>query len=575
MFPVAALYRVSTQRQVKKHLDGEETLPMQRQAIRRFIESRPGWHIVPECEYAEEGVSAWTNSSEERDVLQQILKDARAGLFKVLVIFKYDRLSRISLEYPLLLSQLRRMGVAVWSVADDGSGRELKIDGQADKLLRFIEGWQAETESYNTSIRVKEKMRQLAEKGLWTGGKVPYGFSLRNGGRTKTGNPLSLEKNPKEADWIKEMFYLYLECDIGTTRIAEIFNDKGYRLRNGKLWRDSDIRRVMKNPIVAGRPAYGRTYNNHLTNRQNHRPFGSPEIILAPEIIPEYAIIPWDDWCRAMEKMHSYNKKEPDGSVRYSKAFTGPLLLTGLLRCGHCGGSIAAGHSLPKHTWQDGKIVQYRYPRYRCQTKYTRGKSYCDGQGSYSARRLDEAVLSVVKQRLVGLQTAEIIREVRFRIEQNLWSRSSRRQLSAKRYEKAERLYQEWTKRLNQFLLNSEKSMYSEEFIAERIKEAEVELNNARTEHARLEKESEDINRQLADFDDFIRRAPDWWQHFLAAPREKQKNLLRQVIKKVVVWKNEIEIHWRIDLNALVGSEGAVEWKDNLAWSRGKRKANL
>lgn len=568
MIPVAALLRVSTLRQAKKRAEDEETLPMQRQAIRCFVNSRPGWYIVPECEYVEEGVSAWSNSIEERDVLQRILKDARAGLFKILVIFKYDRLSRVSLEYPLLLSQLRRMGVTVWSVADDGTGRELKIDGQMDKLLRFIEGWQAETESYNTSIRVSEKMRQLAEKGLWTGGKTPYGFSLRGGGRVKTGNPLSLEINPEEAAVLKKMFHLYLDDDIGTSRIAETLNEQGYRLRNGKPWRDADVRRVMKNPIVAGRPAYGRTYKNHVTNRQAHRPFDSPEIILAPEIIPEYAIIPWEDWCRAMEKMRSYHKREPDGSVRYSKAFSGPLLLTGFLRCGHCGGAITAGHSMPKHTKKNGEVVQYRYPKYMCQTKLTIGRNFCDGQRSYSAKRLDEAVLELVQKRLSGLQTAEVIKEVRFRIEQSLWSRTSRRQLAVKRCERAERLFQEWTKRLNQYLLNPEKSMYSEEFIAERIREAEAELKEARQERAKLEKENEDISRQLADFDDFIRRAPDWWQHFLAAPREQQKRLLRQIIKKVVVYRNEIEVHWRIDLNALVGSEGAVEWKDSREWTR-------
>lgn len=43
-----------------------------------------------------------------------------------------------------------------------------------DKFVRFLEGWQAETESKNTSLRVSEAMQQLAKQGKWSvGGPRP------------------------------------------------------------------------------------------------------------------------------------------------------------------------------------------------------------------------------------------------------------------------------------------------------------------------------------------------------------------------------------------------------------------
>ncbi|MGB9880400.1 MAG: recombinase family protein, partial [Anaerolineae bacterium] len=61
--PVAALYRVSTLKQVKK--DEEESIPVQAKAVRDYISRYSDWELV--CEYKEEGVSAYKSSKDERD----------------------------------------------------------------------------------------------------------------------------------------------------------------------------------------------------------------------------------------------------------------------------------------------------------------------------------------------------------------------------------------------------------------------------------------------------------------------------------------------------------------------------
>ena len=74
---VAALLRVSTLRQVRNHRDSEETIPMRRAAIRRFVASRPGVGtrarirrrrrvcLVPQQRRAESGIGSvsWSGRS--------------------------------------------------------------------------------------------------------------------------------------------------------------------------------------------------------------------------------------------------------------------------------------------------------------------------------------------------------------------------------------------------------------------------------------------------------------------------------------------------------------------------------
>jgi DNA invertase Pin-like site-specific DNA recombinase len=81
---VAAIYRVSTDKQLKR--EGDDTIPVQRAAVREFVAQRPGWILVRE--YAEEGVSGFKVSAEDRDVLQQAFRDARAGLWQVLTVWQ-------------------------------------------------------------------------------------------------------------------------------------------------------------------------------------------------------------------------------------------------------------------------------------------------------------------------------------------------------------------------------------------------------------------------------------------------------------------------------------------------------
>lgn len=84
---IACLYRVSTTSQVEK-----DDIPMQRIACKEFIEQKNNWKLVKE--YSEKGVSGYKKRAAERDVLQQVKRDAENNIFDVLLVFMFDRLRK-------------------------------------------------------------------------------------------------------------------------------------------------------------------------------------------------------------------------------------------------------------------------------------------------------------------------------------------------------------------------------------------------------------------------------------------------------------------------------------------------
>ena len=160
---VRTLLRVSSKQQLH-----DDDIPMQRAQAKQYIAGRPDW--VFDKEYMEKAVSAYKNSVEEREVLQEILSDARERKFEVLLAYMSDRIGRQE-EYSFYVAALNRLGIEVWTIRDG----QLKTEDHIDKLLNYIRFWQNEGESKKTSMRVRDTQREMVRAGKFTGGKAPYG----------------------------------------------------------------------------------------------------------------------------------------------------------------------------------------------------------------------------------------------------------------------------------------------------------------------------------------------------------------------------------------------------------------
>ena len=92
---VYCLYRVSTMGQVER-----DDIPMQREACREFANAK-GWFISEE--FAEKGISGFKLSSDNRETMQRIKRDAILQKFDILLVYMFDRLGRRDDETPFVV----------------------------------------------------------------------------------------------------------------------------------------------------------------------------------------------------------------------------------------------------------------------------------------------------------------------------------------------------------------------------------------------------------------------------------------------------------------------------------------
>ena len=98
---VRTLLRVSSRQQLH-----DDDIPIQRAEAEQFIAKHPDW--VFDKEYLEKGVSAYHNGVDDREVLQEIMQDAKRGEFEILLAYMSDRIGRQE-EYSFYVAELNRM----------------------------------------------------------------------------------------------------------------------------------------------------------------------------------------------------------------------------------------------------------------------------------------------------------------------------------------------------------------------------------------------------------------------------------------------------------------------------------
>ena len=309
----ATLYRVSSMKQVDIVKDD---IPMQRIACREFAEKQ-GWDVVIEKE--EKGISGFKVSAAKRDAIQELKDEVIKGNFDVLLVFMFDRLGRIDNETPFILEWFTSHGIQVWSVNEG----QQHMDSHTDKLINYIRFWQAAGESEKTSIRVRTRLAQMIEEGMYTGGKLKFGYKLVYNGRlNKKGQPVrDLSVDPDEVDAVRMIFEKMYYEGYGTHQIASMINMTGYKTKSGADFSVNYVLRILRNEIYRGYLVKGNSRPPHL---------------------PELQIVSDEVFFGVQEILKQRSKKDEE-KRRIAMNNKSSVLLSGNIFCGHCGGRLVAG----------------------------------------------------------------------------------------------------------------------------------------------------------------------------------------------------------------------------------------
>lgn len=367
---VRILLRVSSDAQ----LDADGNLSIQKELDMDYIAKHPDWELDKyKPEYFEGSNSGYKNAVEDRDILQEALRDAQNGEYDILVVYKDDRIGRRMWETAMYIMTLKSFGVDVYTVKDGCISPETD-DIMGQMMLAFRYG-NAQKSSSDTGMRVKDTAKKLAAKGKFMGGKAPYGYVLEDSSEvSKHGRLLKkLVINLKEAEAVRYIYDLSLNMEYGSAKIARILNENEiYKQRAPKDdWKGGTITSILTNPIYSGRVAYKRRekIDGH------YRTLESKDWIIASEANEDIRIIEDDTWNKVQEKRalraSKYTKKLENQDVTMISRNDGKLSLIDVIHCGYCKCKMLNGSKY--NYWRiksTGEKRTSQTPIYRCQNAH-------------------------------------------------------------------------------------------------------------------------------------------------------------------------------------------------------------
>jgi site-specific DNA recombinase len=211
----------------------------------------------------------------------------------------------------------------------------------------------AEFERATIIDRVVAGMERKATRGGWVAGSHPYGYTAERDGHAKTG---FLIPDPAKAPLVPLIFDLYVRKRMGSRAIAVWLNQRGHRTSAGRPWSYSAVLTVLRNRAYLGEIFFRGAYH-----QAPHQRLVDPEVFQAAQTLMA--------------------ERGEDLAKRRSNSYD--YLLSGLIRCTHCGkhyvGACARGN---RNT--------YRY--YICFSRQRHGTDTCPSE-RLPADELDHATL--------------------------------------------------------------------------------------------------------------------------------------------------------------------------------------
>jgi len=350
--------RVSTSRQAEKDL----SIPDQRRQLTEFCEHR-GWTII--AEYVEPGASA---TDDKRPEFLRMIDGVASGLLiaDTVLVHSFSRFFRDAYKFEFYRRLLAKHSVEVVSITQELS------DDPMGEMLRQIVNLFDEYQSKENAKHVLRAMKENARQGFWNGSKPPYGYRTIAVGVRADAVKKRLEIEPSEAKIVEEIFALCLQGN-GIRSIADTLNSRGFRHRNGRRFNSSLVHQILTRSTYRGIHHFNKKSAKTKTKKESSE-WVSLEVptIIAPDTF---------DRVQAL-----LNARRPTNTP--PRIVNGPTLLTGLAKCGTCGGGM---------TLRTGKGGRYRY--YTCNARATEGKGSCTGR-NIPMDRLDNLVLTELQEQI-------------------------------------------------------------------------------------------------------------------------------------------------------------------------------
>ena len=311
-------------------LQSEASIEDQVRICHEVISTR-GWReAMVYCDKATSG------SSRFRPAYQQMIADARASAFDVIIAEALDRLSRDQEDVAGLFKTLRFANVALHTIAE-GEITELHVGLKGTMNALFLKDLAAKT---HRGLRGRIENKRSA-------GGISYGYSVARE-LDPRGEPIrGLRKiEPAEA---KIVLRIFDEFNKGASplAIAKRLNQESVPGPNGGPWQGTSIRGharrgtgILRNELYAGRLIWNRQrfVRDPESGKRIARPNPPAEWVI--EDVPELRIVDEALWLTAKSRLDKIAASPVAMAIKASGFWNRKRpkhVLTGLVHCGVCG----------------------------------------------------------------------------------------------------------------------------------------------------------------------------------------------------------------------------------------------
>nr|WP_158595838.1 recombinase family protein [Oleomonas cavernae] len=335
MVRVAIYARYSSDRQTERSIEDQIRICRQRA-------DREGWSVSGT--FADHALSG---ASRQRPELLQMIARAGHGEFDIILAEALDRLSRDQEDTAWIHKGLNFRNIKIVTLSE-GEITELHVGISSTMNAVFLKQLAAKTHRGQLGVVID---------GRVAGGNA-YGYDVvqRDGKIGRAGLPQRGHRaiNVAEAAVIRQIFKDYIDGQ-SPRQIAHRLNAAGLPGPRGGAWTASlllgNAERgigLLRNALYVGRLIWNRQrfIKNPSTGKRQARLNPACEWIVHE--VPQLRIIEDDMWDRAQARLLAQRKvfKQPEGATNRLNPLHRPRhLLSGLVRCGLCNGTMAIGAS--------------------------------------------------------------------------------------------------------------------------------------------------------------------------------------------------------------------------------------
>lgn len=511
MKSVAIYARVSTEEQAEEGYSIQAQLDTLRQYAKqnRYIVSK---------EYKDEGISG--KSIQNRPQLQQLLRDAKQGLFQEVIVWKINRISRNQLDLLTIVDELQKHGVSFRSFTEN-----FETETPMGRFALQMMGSVAELERNTIVDNVKMGMKQRAKQGKWNGGKVLGYESVEvEGSKFRKRKETQLVIVESEATLVRMIFEKYASGK-GIKAIANELNHLGYKTKWGKPFSVVAVKDILNNPLYVGKIRFNKQENWTVKRRKgtNASPIladGEHEPIISEEL--------WN----TVQAMYKTKSEKP------AQVFHGSFPFTGVMRCPMCGHGMVAQRATRKN--KNGEIKYTLY--YQCGQFANKGSAVCRAN-SVRADYAEEEILARIEKIVNQPQiTEDVARELGQRQEVD-------KEPLEQELKHVDKELADLKRKMGKYLILYENDGLEAEELRKRVRELSEIEQRLSVRRAEIESQLHAGDAAPIPFEVLKGMLREFRNVFKRADHGKRKELVHSLIREILVTEDRkiARIEWRFD----------------------------